>query len=377
MNELTALVSVALLALAATLALIGFGDVAPSALLHLAFAVGIMPLILAAYIYFVPVLTRSGGAPASVRALPWLALAAGSLSFADMLRPGNIGQEIAIAALAAVAATGAIAGWTLARARRAIGPAHPCLHWYLAAALCLVLALAAVLAMPLWPEQYLALKRMHLHLNMSGFIGITAVGTLQVLMPTVAGRPDPGTGARLRRDLPYAVAATLVIAGAAAWRGPLAIAGAALWGVPLWRLARAWAAQHRAVIVSWHGAAPALGVALAGFALMLFHGAVHGLGIVTTHQAPVAFITLFLLPLVTGAVAYLLPVWLRPGPQGPWHAAVRKAAGRWGGARAGIFLCGGLAYALGVPWGIALSALALLMFVVQVARGLAPRHRSN
>lgn len=377
MNELAALLCVALLALAATLALIGFGEVAPSALVHLAFAVGIMPLILAAYLYFVPVLTRSGDATVAVRALPWLALAAGSLAFACFLRPGDVAHGFAIAALPAVAAAASIAGWTLARAKSAIGKPHPCLSWYLAAALCLVAALAAVLAMPLWPEQYLALKRLHLHLNMSGFIGITAVGTLQVLMPTVAGHPDPLAGARLKRDLPFAVAATLVIAGAAAWQGLLGIAGAALWGVPLWRLARAWDRQHRSLIMSWHGAAPALAAALAGFTLMLFHGVFHGTGIVTTRPAPVAFIALFLLPLVTGAATHLLPVWLRPGPQGSWHAALREQAGRWGGARAGLFLCGGTTYALGMRWGIALSALALLIFVVQVARGLARRESSN
>jgi hypothetical protein len=49
----------------------------------------------------------------------------------------------------------------------------------------------AIFAGLLWPAGYGALRLVHLHLNTLGFIGLTAIGTLHVLMPTVLGKPDP------------------------------------------------------------------------------------------------------------------------------------------------------------------------------------------
>ena len=371
-----ALVFIALLALLATMALAAFTGVSTAARAHLAFATGIMPLILAAISYFVPVLTRSRDAPRAVRTVPWIALVSGGLAFAWFLRPGEIAHGLAWAAAIAGGTALGLALWIGRRGRAAIGSPHPCLHWYLAAVLCLALALAAVLAMPLWPEHSVALKRIHLHLNTGGFIGLTALGTLQVLMPTVAGRTDPGAAARLRGDLPFALAAVLAIAAGAAgavgfaW---LAVAGALLWTIPVWRTAKAWAGNHGAQILCWHGAAPALAAALGGFALSIIHGIAHAIDPAGAQQAVIVYVSLFLLPLVTGAATQLLPTWLRAGPQGSWHAGFRSTAGRWGGVRAILFLCGGVALSAGLAQGAALSALALIMFLVQIARGLAQR----
>ena len=73
-----------LLALAGSvlLALAGLGS--PLAVAHLAFAVGIVPLICAAMIHFVPVLTRTGDPGGGIRRLPLAAQIAGTLAVLAM-----------------------------------------------------------------------------------------------------------------------------------------------------------------------------------------------------------------------------------------------------------------------------------------------------
>ena len=364
---------IALLALASTLALSVIVDVSPAARAHVAFAVGVMPLILAAFDYFVPVLTRSGSASTAARALPWLALAAGVLAFAQFVAPGAIPFALPASALGALIAASASGAWMLSRGSRALGGPHPCLRWYVAAALCLAAAAGAALAMERWPEYHAALKRLHLHLNTLGFIGLAAIGTLQVLMPTVAGRPDAGVTDRLRRDLPPAFLGSLLIAAGASWQRELAWIGAALWFVPIVRLGAAWWSLYRAQIFSWHGLAPPLAGALAGFVMLLAMGALESAFGGSMANATLAFIALFLVPLVTGAAAALLPVLLRPGVQTAWHAAFRARAGRYSGMRAMLFLLGGLVAMLGHDEGFMLGLLALVLFVAQIRRALAAR----
>jgi hypothetical protein len=69
-----------------------------------------------------------------------------------------------------------------------------------AALSCLLLALAGRSWLGLlWPAGLCGLARLvHLHLNTLGFIGLTAIGTLHVLMPTVLGQPDPLVAQRLQ-----------------------------------------------------------------------------------------------------------------------------------------------------------------------------------
>ena len=361
---------VALLALAATLALPAFVEIGPAARAHFTFAIGVMPLILAAFDYFVPVLTRSGASPGMVRALPWLALASGGLALIQFVAPGAVPMAPEAAALGALTAAGASAGWMYVRGARAVGPPHPCLDWYIAAALCLAVGTAAITAMPLWPEEYAALKRLHLHLNTLGFVGLAAISTLQVLMPTVAGRPDASVADRLHRDLVPAVAGVALIAAGAAWLAPLAWVGLALWLLPMMRLIAAWWQLYRADIFAWHGPAPALAGALAGMLILLAAGLLAPLFGSAMINSAFGFIAAFLLPLVTGAAGALLPVLLRPGVQTPWHAGFRETAGRYAGARALLFLLGGTAVALGRDEGIMLSLLALVLFVAQISRAL-------
>ena len=361
---LIALVLTALASFAAAFALPWLHPLPPAAHIHLALAMGVMPLILGAMSHFVPVLTRSGTPATGVQWLPLLALAAGVLAFASFAANNQIYY---FAALLALAAAAVFSGWIVRRAGRALGQPHPCLYWYLAAMACLMLALAAVAAMSIWPEQRLALKRLHLHLNTLGFIGLTAIATLQVLLPTAAGRPDSQAATRLRQDLKWALGGTLLIAIGAAWFKPLAWLGASLWAAPIVNLSRAWLHLYGGEIWRRHGAAPSLAAALAGFAAALLLGALHGTGLLNTTDTAHAFILAFIFPLVTGAASQLLPVWVRPGPQTAWHAQVRQRLGWGGGVRGALFFAGGLLLALGWRGGLALAIVALVAFVLQLA----------
>jgi len=335
----------------------------PAAHIHLALAAGVMPLILGAMSHFVPVLTRSGAPATGVHTIPLLALAAGALAVFSFIAPN---QVYYFAALLALAAAAAFAGWIVRRGRSALGKPHPCLYWYLAAVSCLILALAAVAAMALWPEQRLALKRLHLHLNTLGFIGLTAIATLQVLLPTAVGRPDPQAATRLRQDLKWALGGTLLIAVASAWFTPLAWLGTLLWTRPILRLSQAWLTLYRTEIRHVHGAAPSLAAALAGFAATLLFGIMHATGLLLPGNSAHAFTLAFLFPLVTGAVSQLLPVWLRPGQQNIWHGQIRQRLQWGGGIRGLMFLGGGLLLASGWRGGMILAVATLALFLLQL-----------
>jgi hypothetical protein len=361
----------ALVGIAGTIAAPLVADAAPPARVHLTFAIGIAPLILAALGYFVPVLTRSATAPTAVLLAPFAALAAGVVAVAYFAAPEAWPLAYAVAALLALAAVGVVLAWSLARARGSLGTPHPCIRWYVAALACLAAGLAAVLAMPLAPEHYVALKRLHLHLNLLGFIGLTAIGTLQVLLPTAAGTADPRAATRLDTDLKWALAGTVLIAAGSAWLPLAAALGLFFWLSLAVRLLRDWLALYPASVAAWHGAAPSLAGAAAGFTIVLVLGALHGGGSLDARDAVLAFILAFLLPLVTGALTQLLPVWLRPGAQTPWHESVRAALGHYAGLRAGLFVAGGVLVAFGVPAGAAVAAFGLALFVVQGVRAIA------
>jgi hypothetical protein len=345
-----------LLALAALLALVTAGvllitgQAAPQLAAHLALALGVMPLILAAMGYFVPVLTRSGSAGPAAWWPPIMAWGGGGLavfSFANEFSP--TGLELA-AALAGLAALG-LGGWALNRARHMLGPRHRGLDWYLAALGFLLLALLAVLLMPLFPVQRNALRLFHLHANLLGFVGLTALGTLQVLLPTCMGQPDPDAGLRLRRDLKWAASGALLIATGVASSQPghgtiagpgLALLGTALYTVVILRMLHAWQFRFGKALVQIHGAAPSLTSAALGLLGLLITGVAHGFGWLPARPAVAGFVIAFLLPLVSGSAAHLLPTWLRPGAQSQWHQVLRARLCRWGGVRGLLLLLFGL-----------------------------------
>lgn len=337
-----------------------------AAVTHLIMAVGIMPLIFGAMLYFVPVLTRSRGAPVVVSLIPLLALVAGGTVFAAFNGGTEAPYYFVVAAALGFAAALGLGLWMGWRAADCLGPPHPCLYWYLAAIGCLGVALIAVLLLHHWPGQYLVVKRFHLHLNTLGFIGLTAIGTLHVLMPTVTGRPDPAVATRLKRGLPVMSAGVLLAAAGAAWAKPLAWAGWLLWTIAPLALGAAWLRLYRGEIFNWHGAAPNLFAAVIGCLQVLVFGALHAGGMASGHDAMLSFVLGFLFPLVTGAVSHLLPVWIRPGRQTPWHAQARARLGRFNAASAILFCAGGAVMWFNTLWGLALALAGLAWFLAKL-----------
>lgn len=340
----------ALLSLATAGALLVSGRVSPQTSAHAAFAFGVLPLILAAMSYFIPVLTRSASAGLAAWWPPLLALAGGTLAvsaFASDFSSTKLGLAAAMDGLAALG----LGGWTLLRARAMFGPRHRGLDWYLAALAFLLLALLAVLLMPALPALRNELRLFHLHANLVGFVGLTALGTLQVLLPTCVGRGDPGALPRLRGDLKWAAGGALLITFGAALTptasrvsgAVLALLGALLYCRVALRMLIAWWSQFGRSLLQVHGAAPSLAAATLGLLGLLVLGAAHGLGWLPARPAVAGMVIAFLLPLVSGAAAHLLPVWLRPGAQGPWHLALRVRLCRWGGVRGLILLLVGWA----------------------------------
>ncbi|HUW37496.1 MAG TPA: hypothetical protein VMV91_09190 [Rhodocyclaceae bacterium] len=368
MLPLFAINAVAMMAL--SLALWLSGAYPPQLVAHVAFALGMLPLILAAITHFVPVLSRGEGAPRPLQGTALAAWAGGALiaaGFAGILpQPG---AELAAAALAGGAALTLLA-WTARRAGRSLGKPHPGLAWYLAALGFLAAALATVPLMSLWPEQRQALRLFHLHANLLGFVGLTAIGTLQVLLPTAAGRADPSAAARLKADLKFAVAGAALIAVGAAWSLPLAIGGALLYAIPPLRMGWRWIAAFPERIGSRRGAAPALAAACAGLVALVLAGIGHAMGVLSGRDAVAGFVAAFLLPLVTGAATQLLPVWLRPGPKQPWHDRMRATLGRQALLRSLFLVAGGLAAALGYQKGLWLAAAGVALFAAALAAAL-------
>lgn len=353
--------------LAATLALLVAGVALPKAAplppafwAHLVLAVGVMSLITAAMQHFVPVLTRSRGAGRWLSGLPWVMALAGGLAtsvFVGILP----WPSLALAALLALAGSLGMGVWMRAKARQTLGKPHPGLAWYVAAMLCLVLGLAAAMLIPLLPAWHTPLRAFHLHINLYGFVGLTAVGTLQVLMPTAVGRPDAEAGRRLREDLKWAVAGSLALAaGKGLELDPLAWVGLAAWLWPLWRMLAAWWRLYRKEIIAWHGQAPVLMAATLGFVSTLML-TIDGVG---RASGPLAvFLPGFLFALVSGAAGQLAPVWAQPGASTALHDVSRRRLGRFGGARAILFLSAALLPLLGYRCAGMPGLAALLWFV--------------
>ena len=330
---LIALVAATLLALLAGQALPKAVPAAPAFWAHLVLALGVMTLITAAMQHFVPVLTRGRGPDPWTARLPYLMLAAGGLALA-VFAGGLAFHWILLPAALALAGAVLMMAWMRNKARQALGRPHPGLAWYGAAMGCLALGLVAALLMAVFPEWHAGLRAFHVHVNLYGFVGLTAVGTLQVLMPTAANQPDPHVATRLRTDLPWGVAGSLLLALGQAVSPPLAWLGGLLWLWVLGRLLHAWLRLYRARIFAWHGAEPVLAAATLGLAGALF-GTLFGpdfLGPLTV------FLPGFLMPLVTGAAGQLAPVWVQAGRNAVRHAADRAQITRWNGPRALLYL---------------------------------------
>jgi hypothetical protein len=349
-------------ALAAALA-----AVPPAPTFHLAFAAGALPLVFGAVSHFVPVLTRSGKPPRLIHFLPLpvqLAGIAAPLALAGLLPYWSLHAAASAVALVALV----MIAWISRCLRATLGAPHPGARWYGAALLCLFFAVSLV---PVWlalPELRAPLRLFHLHLNTLGFIGLAALGTLPVLLPTALRRPDSEAANRLRRDLLPASAGALLVAAGAAGGFWLAVPGTALlcWvggrNLLAWRRSFGWREIGR------DGAALPLAGATAGFVLLLLLGLAHGGGWLPARAAIAGFAVMFLMLLVTGALSQLLPVWRHPGADSPRRRVLRERLVRGGHWRAALFCAGGLLLALDVTAGVAGVAAGLASFAADLLR---------
>lgn len=353
----------------AALLLADAGGTSAPALAHLVFAVGIVPLIFAAIAHFVPVLTRGRAAPRTVRLLPLLLQLTGVLVFRAF-----IGQAPANALAAAAASTALLAlgfvGWLMCRAKATLGTPHPGWLWYLLAILFLATALLLVPAMSAWPPLRPQLRLLHLHLNTLGFIGLSALGTLQVLLPTALRTPDSAAAGRLRRQLPLAAGGVLAVGIGAAFWTPAALLGAAMLLAITLETAFSWLRRYGGQRLLLDPAAATLLAALAGFVLLIGLGVAHAFGVLAGDDAVPAFVVAFLLPLVSGALTQLLPVWYLPGKRTPARDRMHSALRAGGVLRALLFVVGGVLLALGIADALWLAAVATLSFAVAILRSL-------
>jgi hypothetical protein len=343
-------------------------------LIHLIMATGIMPLIMSAMIYFTPVLTHSRTAGWLILLVPPLALVSGALASTGLLWRRDL---LPVPAVLALVATGTLLGWMWYRARTMLGRPHPGLDWYRWALACLLLGLMAILVAMLQPEYWLALRRFHLHINLLGFVGMTAFGTLRVLVPTVAGYGDPDARGRLRVDLYFAVTGTLLIASGSAWLTWLVWPGLVLWLIPLMRFASSLVMRWRKFIWGWHRSSTSLGLAVFGLIAVLVTAGFHATGARPSGASMQLFFFVFLFPLVTGAVSYLLPVWLWPARNtAVYECTARRLA--WGsGVRSLVFLAAGVVACIGMREAVYLAGAGILVFLLQLVWALWARFSSD
>jgi hypothetical protein len=361
----------------AVLALGGMGS--PLAVAHLAFAVGIVPLIFAAMSHFVPVLTRTDGPSPSISSLPAAAQATGIVAVAAMqgLLPRWLLHPAAAVDLLLAAI---LLSWIAGRVRATLGTPHPGWRWYGAALGCLMLALLAVALIPLWPQHWKGLRNFHLHLNAVGLVGLAALGTLPVLAPTALGRPDPESAGWLRRRLWFVAGGALMIATGASISWPYAVPGAALVLTAALGLIGQWSRRFGLRSLLADGVTASLLAALAGLLLALTAGVIHGAGLVSARPTLLAWGIGFLLPLVSGALSQLLPVWRWPGPAIPERALMRQRLAASGAWRSTLWIASALATLAGfeLAGGILLAAGLALFFwgLLQAMRVRRPKGTS-
>ena len=366
-RTMSGLATVAVIAFFAAMVLRHYLPQGEPSLTHLIMATGIMPLIMGAMIYFTPVLTHSRTPGWLVMMVPLLALVSGALASTGLLWRRDL---LPIPAVLALAAAGALLGWMWYRARTMLGRPHPGLDWYRWALACLLLGLMAILVAMFRPEYWVALRRFHLHINLLGFVGMTAFGTLRVLVPTVAGYADADARRRLHGDLYFAVIGTLLIAVGSASQGWLVWPGLVLWLIPLMRFAASLVMRWRKFIWGWHRSSTSLGLAVFGLIAVLVSAGFHATGARLSGVSMQVFFFVFLFPLVTGAVSYLLPVWLWPARDSAvYECTARRLA--WGsGVRSLVFLAAGIVTCIGMRGAVYLAGVGILIFLLQIVWAL-------
>ncbi|WP_353988544.1 multicopper oxidase domain-containing protein [Ruicaihuangia caeni] len=261
---------------------------------------------------------------------PWHAarLAAHTLGAALVVAGMTAGQSLLVLIGGALVALNALAhGATLALQTRGALPARfaPLVRYYVAAAGVFVLgaALGVLLTqLDLDDRQWASFVLAHLAVNLLGWIGLTVLGTVVLLWPTVVHtRVTPGTDAAARRALPILVLTTLV-AGSGALTGilPLAAVGVLGYLAGAGMLVVEWARQARSAPPSSY-ASLSIGAAVGW---LLACAAALGTIVALTPEPSDAlrsvqwliapFTIGFAAQVLLGAMSHLLPVVLGGGP---------------------------------------------------------------
>lgn len=371
----TASLTLASLIACAALALSGLGS--PVAVAHLAFAVGIVPLIFAAISHFVPVLTRTGDPGPKIHRIPLIAQSAGLLAVGAMqgILPYSL---LHLAAAVDLVLAAILLNWISSRARATLGTPHPGWRWYGVALICLMVALLAILLMTVWPHQWRALRIFHLHLNTIGLIGLAALGTLPVLLPTALGKPDPEAAGWLRRRLWLVAGGAVILATGASIGWTFATPGAVLVLVAALGLIGHWTRRFGFKQLFSDGVAASLCTAVFGLILVLSVGVWHGAGILPSHATLLAWGVGFLLPLVTGALSQLLPVWRWPGPMIPARPIMRQKLAASGQLRAGCWFASAIAVLAGyLQLSTALLVFGMMLFIIALLQALRVTHATR
>jgi hypothetical protein len=208
------------------------------------------------------------------------------------------------------------------RLRRALpAPFTVTVHYYLAAAVALLLGVPAGGWMMVVADTA-GLHLFHAHINVLGWISLTVLGTVLTLWPTVLRtRMAAGAVRAARRALPLAVGALVAVAvGVLIWWPVLAVAGLAMFGaavtviaVPAVAAARArppssFAAWSIAAAIGW------LLVALVVDAVALLSAGSPEVAAARFGVVLVPLLAGFVAQVLIGALGYLLPTVLGGGP---------------------------------------------------------------
>ncbi len=360
-SSLIPLAVVAMFCFMAALFLGANGLLVPAAAMHVAFAMGVVPLIFGAMLHFVPVLTLSGAPNRGINAMPFVVqvLGAGVVGAMQGWLPRDVLHAVAlINGMIALA----LLIWVVDRARHCVGRPHPGWRWYASALTVLIFAMVSILFMD--SAHGGAARLFHMHANTLGFVGLAALGTLPVLLPTVIGKPELRAAWWLQRWSLRMLVAVLALALGAAIFPALAIAGVIVLLIGIVVLVKRWVSTFGWRALSQDGAAASLVLAVAGFCTLLLVGVAHGVGLIPARPSIAGFVACFLMPLLTGALTQLLPVWRHPGPLTRAREILRTRLAKGGQVRALLFISGGLAFLSGfAPVGVVLAGIGLAIFV--------------
>ena len=276
-----------------------------------------------------------------------------------------------LAAAVDLVLAGILLNWIVGRARATLGSPHPGWRWYGLALGCLMMALLAAIFIDIWPAYWKPLRLFHLHLNTIGLVGLAALGTLPVLMPTALGKPDPDAAGWLRRRLWLVASGALIVATGVAIVWEFAVPGAALVLVAALGLLGQWSRRFGIMVILKDGVSASLFVAMLGLLMTMVAGVAHGAGFAPGRPDLLAWGIAFLLPLVSGALSQLLPVWRWPGPVIPARLEMRKILAKNGQWRSGLWLSSAGAVLAGYDLlaGV-LLAIGLLLFMFSLLQAV-------